>query len=193
MRNTPKWAQLLVERVWRDEGRSGQLPAVNWRRSSLYSSSGTAWPSKNRLTINAGRGRHDHKLVLLHELAHLLTTHKHSSAFWDKAWELFRRYGVSVKYAKEREGTYRAGALIAYRRHVKAKAKARRNRKAPTVVTPKVVAPPAAPVVMPIVQVIEPVAAVTCPKCNYTWKPRKPNPTWCANFKCARKLVKATA
>ena len=72
----------------------------------------------DRVHVTAGSDRKDQKLVLLHELAHwLLPAGEHHGAdFWDKAWELYRRYKVPIRYAKAREGNYRKGAIAAYRR-----------------------------------------------------------------------------
>ena len=67
-----------------------------------------------RIHVTAGTDRADQKLVLLHELAHWLTPKDHHSPrFWDKAWELYRRYRVPLRYARIREGNYRKGALVA--------------------------------------------------------------------------------
>ncbi len=130
----PKWAQDLVIQVALDEGRD-ELPEIVWRRSRQFTSSGRA--GRDRIVVSAAHGdyareipwvnrnhtygvvsaRTDQKLVLLHELAHWLTPREHHSArFWDKAWELFRRYRVPLRYAKLREGNYRKGALVAARR-----------------------------------------------------------------------------
>ena len=127
----PKWAQDLVLQVALDEGRD-DVPDLTWHRARsrpgvLYGdtiadlshtpqqSSGRA--SRNRIHVTAGTDRKDQKLVLLHELAHWLTPGEHHSArFWDKAWELYRRYKVPLRYARVREGSYRKGALVAARR-----------------------------------------------------------------------------
>ena len=139
MAHPPQWAQDLVIRVALDEG-CEILPELTWRRSrqALLSSgrasppnhaeikpSGGRWlPQKGRykrllngrVVITAGKDRRDQKLVLLHELAHWLSAvyEHHGPTFWDKAWQLYRRYGVPILYAKQREGTYRKGALAAY-------------------------------------------------------------------------------
>lgn len=71
-----------------------------------------------RIIVTAGTDRKDQRLVLLHELAHWLRPvgESHSSAFWDQAFELYQRYGVSIKYATERESRYRVGAAKAIER-----------------------------------------------------------------------------
>ena len=139
----PKWAQDLVLTVALDAGRD-DVPELTWyragKRKVMYSewgfptsrahkavktkvlpprrgSSGTAWPTLGRIHVTAGTDRKDQKLVLLHELAHWLTPKDHHSPrFWDKAWELYRRYRVPLRYARIREGNYRKGALVAANR-----------------------------------------------------------------------------
>lgn len=133
----PKWAQDLVLRVALDEGRD-DLPDVIWRRSKQFTSSGRA--GRGRVVVSAAHGNQrrqipwrnglgargvvsafvDQKIVLLHELAHWLTPDEHHSPrFWDKAWELYHRYRVPIRYAKLREGAYRKGALVAASRRPK--------------------------------------------------------------------------
>jgi len=81
-------------------------------------SSGYAAPTANRVHVTAGTDRTDQKLVLLHELAHWLCDvgEHHGARFWDKAWQLYRRYRVPIRYARKREGNYRKGAALAYAR-----------------------------------------------------------------------------
>ena len=89
---------------------------VRFTRQPHEHSSGRAWQS-GRIHVTAGTDRKDQKLVLLHELAHWLTPKDHHSPrFWDKAWELYRRYRVPLRYARIREGNYRKGALVAANR-----------------------------------------------------------------------------
>jgi hypothetical protein len=113
----PNWAQNLVRRVWLDEGREGEaLPHLAWRSRNDRYSSGKACPCCNRILVTAGTDRADAKLVLLHECGHLLTRQGHTAAFWDKVWRLYRRHRVPIRYALEREGNYRKGAVKAYER-----------------------------------------------------------------------------
>ena len=115
----PMWAQDLVIEVAIDEGRD-DLPDVTWRHSKVNAwSSGTTYnAAPRRIVVTAGKVRKDQKIVLLHELAHWLlpVSEHHGTTFWDKVWELFRRYEVPIMYAKTREGNYRKGAIAAYRR-----------------------------------------------------------------------------
>ena len=118
MVDPPQWAQDLTLRVALDEDRD-TLPAITWRRSRWSDmSSGHSKNEEDAITITAGKDRKDQKLVLLHELAHWLMpkNESHSPAFWDKTWQLFRRYGVPMRYARQREGAYRKGAVAAYHR-----------------------------------------------------------------------------
>ena len=146
---TPKWAQELTSQVAIDEGRNDlpeiiwrkrRRPRVSARAKLLFGperverfrkqsdwkrvgSSGHCRYSLfgTRIVITAGTDRKDQKLVLLHELAHWLSPKNegHGPAFWDKTWELFRRYNVPIRYAKKREGNYRKGAIAAYKRSIR--------------------------------------------------------------------------
>lgn len=132
---TPKWATELMAKVLEEE-QAAPVTLV-WRRSKTHriwlyrhddwprrrtsdgaseQSSGHAHPKERRIVVTAGSSRRDQKLVLLHELAHILTDHHHAACFWDKAWELYRRYGVPIRYAQKREYAYRKEARAAYLR-----------------------------------------------------------------------------
>lgn len=39
-------------------------------------------------------------------------------SFWDRAWALYRRYGVPIGYARRREASYRKESVAAHRRSV---------------------------------------------------------------------------
>lgn len=120
MPNPPQWAQDLTIRVALDEGRD-MLPELTWRRSKCSECSSGHAMLDGRIVVTAGKLRRDQKLILLHELAHWLMPddEHHGPSFWDKVWQLYHRYGVPIRYAKEREGNYRKGALAAYRRNRK--------------------------------------------------------------------------
>lgn len=131
----PKWADELATQVCKDYGAT--KPPINWRKSRAYRkvsesfttswgerivphrsarkfSSGVTYPT--RIGITAGTDRKDQKLVLLHELAHWLTPKEHHSVvFWEKAFELYRRYKVPMRYAQQREYRYRKTARIGYK------------------------------------------------------------------------------
>ena len=117
MAQAPKWARDLTAKVLADQGQYHGIK-LDWRRSAKgEESSGTAYPSVRRIVVTAGSSRKDAKLVLLHELAHILTPkHNHDATYWDKAWELYRDYGVNLVYAQKREFTYKAGARAGYKR-----------------------------------------------------------------------------
>ena len=136
MTNVPQWALDLVSLVAADEQRK-DIPDIVWRRKKKAMSSGICYPK--RIVISAGSRKYqanipyrvtrngpwrtvgirdDQRLTLLHELAHWLSPigEHHGPQFWDKAWEMFRRYNVPILYAKVREGNYRKGAIAAYKR-----------------------------------------------------------------------------
>ena len=144
MKKPPEWATMLMEQVLKDEGLKIK-PVLNWRDSkrSVWSS-GQAWhPSKKayyrykdnrttngwdykrvkytaryKITITAGSQSQDQRLVLLHELAHVICPKNvnHGAVFWRKAWELYKRYGVDLEYALNREKGYRKESEIQYRK-----------------------------------------------------------------------------
>lgn len=131
----PNWASDLVNQV-SAEYRKPLLPNVIWRRrhskkewnekyqmwekrnKSNYSS-GTTYSEENKIVVTAGSSRKDQKLVLLHELAHWLmpADENHGKAFWDLAFDLYRKYKVPMYYALNREKNYRQEAKFAYRRN----------------------------------------------------------------------------
>lgn len=116
MAKVPAWAYGLVATVLKDEG-AYDIVKLCWRRGSNGLSSGRTFSTSRRIVVTAGRGRTDQKLVLLHELAHILTPKEnHSPKFWDKAWTLYQRYGVPMAYAQKREFVYKAGARASYKR-----------------------------------------------------------------------------
>lgn len=131
----PNWVNDLVKQVV-EEYRKPFLPLIVWRRShgkkewnakySMYekkekrrTSSGVTYCKENKIVITAGKLRKDQKLVLLHELAHWLLPdgEHHGKAFWDLAFELYRKYKVPMYYALNSEKNYRKGAALAYRRN----------------------------------------------------------------------------
>ncbi len=76
---TPKWAQdLIIEAMiyLESKGIKAEIPAINWRhRAGFYSSghAGRGGHAGNLITITAGKHRLDQKLVVLHELSHVVT------------------------------------------------------------------------------------------------------------------------
>ena len=120
---TPAWATKIAEEVCRDAER--EAPPIVWRRARAYLSSSSGYTYDDHLVICAVQGGHvswapigqvvrtvsariDHRLVLLHELAHWLTPgHCHDAIFWRQAWTLYRRYKVPIKYAAYQENSYR--------------------------------------------------------------------------------------
>ena len=131
----PNWVSHLIIQVCAEYHHD--LPIVNWRRSHKRHcgyittsggeriktfrnrpkfSSGVSYTKKNRIAITAGTSKKDQKLVLLHELAHLLAPEKehHGAEFWKIAWKLYQQYGVPLPYARKREFKYRKMAKSVY-------------------------------------------------------------------------------
>lgn len=123
MTDAPGWATELMNRVLEDEGCDSVGVTLTWRRSSqrwgtVTYSSGRTHPIEQRIIVTAGKDRRDQKLVLLHELAHVIGPPKasHDAQFWDTAWRFYDKYGVPFRYAIDREASYRAESVKAARR-----------------------------------------------------------------------------
>ena len=135
--NKPQWVNDLVAQVVKDYQCQKSL-TINWRRTHKRKRETITWQGENiqtfrdkpfessghchseEISITAGKSRKDQKLVLLHELAHWLmpTGEHHGKAFWDLAFELYRKYGIPMYYALRREDEWKK-AKMAYRRNRK--------------------------------------------------------------------------
>lgn len=141
MNTPPKWAQELLIDACLFLG-VNDLPELKWKHRPWPQSSGSC--GKTKITVRAGKDRTDAKLVLLHEIAHFVTPEEkqemtlkgdwfggegkrvenprvtrrlyHTDSFWDTAWRLFRWAKIPIRYALEREGNYKTGAIAAYKR-----------------------------------------------------------------------------
>lgn len=117
LRATPKWT------YYRDGSRRLVLPRTS-SSGTTYKEYVKSWRpyklGKGKIHVTAGKSLEDQKLVLLHELAHWIViknkTQGHTSAFWDLAFELYKRYDVGLDKAYEREKHYRKQATVAYQR-----------------------------------------------------------------------------
>lgn len=60
---------------------------------------------KPQIIIRAGTDEWEHKMVLLHEVAHHLCAWNvsHSETFWRKAWALYDHFGLDHKRCLDRE------------------------------------------------------------------------------------------
>ena len=118
----PKWAQnLLLEALlwWEEQGGvSSPNVSLKWCRRDRQGSTGVAWSARGLIIVRAGTSRVSVKLVLLHELAHVLRPAEegHTAGFWDTAWALYRWAKLPVRYCLGSECGYRKGAAVAYRR-----------------------------------------------------------------------------
>lgn len=96
----PAWACALAEAVCADAGVA--LPRLTWRARNDQHSTGVTRRSEGIVAVRAGRDELDQRLTLLHELAHWLTRSAarrrrvvhHGRAFYDVAFELYRRHGI---------------------------------------------------------------------------------------------------
>ena len=97
----PAWALALMATVCADAGAA--QPRLRWRRRSGAHSTGITRRSDGIVAVRAGADELDRRLTLLHELAHWLSptprrgrrTVHHGRAFYEIAFELYRRHGLS--------------------------------------------------------------------------------------------------
>jgi hypothetical protein len=99
----PLWALELADAVCADAG--VVAPRLAWRLRTTESSSGLTRRDLGIVSVRAGTDPVDQRLTVLHELAHWLTptprrsrrgrTEHHGRAFYEVAFELYRRHGVT--------------------------------------------------------------------------------------------------
>jgi hypothetical protein len=97
----PAWALSLMATVCADAGVA--QPRLAWRRRSGSHSTGVTRRNDGIVAVRAGTDELDQRLTLLHELAHWLSpaprrgrrTAHHGRVFYDIAFELYRRHGLS--------------------------------------------------------------------------------------------------
>ncbi len=114
----PAWAASLIGEVC--AAAAVPAPVVRWRRAGRSASSGVTCQAAGTISVTAGTDELDQRLTLLHELAHWLGPRPrrrrgrvahHDAAFFATAFDLFRRHGVPVAEALEREGGRYPSAL----------------------------------------------------------------------------------
>ncbi len=127
----PAWAIKLCEQVCQEEG--VRVPSIRWRVAyappqqvsptvraafnippTYLHSSGRAW--YDWISITAGNEKRETKIVLLHELAHVIRMQKrddrsHGSAFYEVAWRLWRRHRCGFDNVIAREAHYKVECL----------------------------------------------------------------------------------
>ncbi len=120
---TPAWATELVAMVSAD-ARVAQ-PQLSWRRRSGDHSTGVTRRHDGMIAVRAGTDEVDQRLTLLHELAHWLSpvprpgrrAVHHGRAFYEVAFELYRRHGLAdadalrLESARYRSSLRHAAAL----------------------------------------------------------------------------------
>ena len=152
----PAWAVRLVEEVCAAAG--VPAPDLRWRRAERSASTGLARVDAGTISVTAGTDPIDQRLTLLHEVAHWLGPRPrrrrgrvahHDAAFFERAFELYRRHGIPDVEALEREGGRHPSALrharamgvpgadAAWRHHRAAVRERARGRTAPRVLVPE--------------------------------------------------------
>lgn len=99
----PLWALQLADAVCADAGVAA--PRLAWRLRTTESSSGLTRRDLGVVSVRAGTDPVDERLTVLHELAHWLApaprrsrrgrTEHHGRAFYEVAFGLYRRHGVT--------------------------------------------------------------------------------------------------
>ena len=97
----PGWASLLVASVCADAGID--QPRLSWRRRAGEHSTGVTRRHDGIVAVRSGADELDQRLTLLHELAHWLSPAPrrggravhHGRAFYEVAFELYRRHGLT--------------------------------------------------------------------------------------------------
>ncbi len=97
----PVWANELVAIVCADA--TVTQPRLSWRRRTGAQSTGVTRRHDGMIAVRAGSDEIDQRLTLLHELAHWLTpasrrgrrTVHHGQGFYEIAFELYRRHGLT--------------------------------------------------------------------------------------------------
>jgi hypothetical protein len=111
----PAWAVELVATVCADV--SVEPPRLSWRRRIGEHSTGVTRQHDGLVAVRAGTDALDQRLTLLHELAHWLSpaarrrrgrSVHHGRAFYNIAFDLYRRHGIPDAQALRLEsGRYR--------------------------------------------------------------------------------------
>lgn len=100
--SAPDWAISLLETVCADAGVAP--PRLQWRRRRGEHSTGVTRREERIVAVRAGSDPLDHRLTLLHELAHWLSpparrrrgrSVHHGLAFYRIAFELYRLHGLA--------------------------------------------------------------------------------------------------
>jgi hypothetical protein len=107
----PDWAADIVQAACAAAG--VPEPQVRWRRAARSASSGVTRRSVGSISVTAGTDELDHRLTLLHELAHWLAPQPprrrgrvlhHDARFYAIAFDLYRRHGIPDAEVLAREG-----------------------------------------------------------------------------------------
>ncbi|MGH2427878.1 MAG: hypothetical protein ACRDGV_03155 [Candidatus Limnocylindria bacterium] len=112
---TPRWAVELTAAVCAD-AEIAPPSRLLWRRRRGEHSTGVTRRAEGIVAVRAGSDELDHRLTLLHELAHWLVPIRrrargrrrpehHGRAFYAIAFDLYLRYGLTAPEALDRESS----------------------------------------------------------------------------------------
>lgn len=113
MATVPSWAMQLVKEVATYKGRS-KLPKIKWIQRGREYSTGRYRRWSKEIVMGAGRNEQEAKQVLLHELAHWLTSSKarkgHCKKFWLTLKDLLIQFDSYTDEYRQREFGYKKKA-----------------------------------------------------------------------------------
>jgi hypothetical protein len=100
---TPQWASDMVREVCHEYERD--LPELVCRQSRIIAeTSGSMTRTQNRIVVTFGTQGHDHRQVLLHELAHYLNRKGgHGQEFYTILKRLLVQYNCLTEEYRERQ------------------------------------------------------------------------------------------
>ena len=105
MSKAPQWAEdLMLEAL--KYGGSKKKPKLIWRESKVkIHTSGHCTYDRSKICVTTGSDTFQHKMVILHEVAHVLCDVKehHGIQFWRTALDLYTHFGLDMAKVLHRE------------------------------------------------------------------------------------------
>lgn len=101
-----------------------RIPPIHWRKSRKPAGgTGRCYSTHVALTISPNTSQDLVHLLACHEMTHwIMRRENHSPFFYEKAFEMYERYGVSIEYAKVIEFHYKSySARMGYALYMRAK------------------------------------------------------------------------
>lgn len=106
----PRWASALVGRII--NAYKMEHPQINWKEVRRYHTNGRAFLDEYIIDIYAGWDKIDAKIILVHEMAHLISQEGHNEVFWRTFWDMARKYHLPMERTKIRMEEYKKRATL---------------------------------------------------------------------------------